>query len=161
ICNNRTKSLNNFILDAQKIHGDKFDYSKSNYINNKTNIIIICPKNGHGEFLQRPSHHLSTKISCPKCIDEETRLSVEEFIEKAIKIHKDTYDYSQVIYLGTKEKVIIFCKKVGHGKFYQEPNSHLSNESGCPICRYEDKKISLNEFINRANEIHGINRYDY
>ena len=37
-----------FIEKAKNIHGDKYDYSKVNYINNKTEVIIICPE--HGEF---------------------------------------------------------------------------------------------------------------
>ena len=33
---------------AQKVHGNKYDYSKVKYINNRTPVCIICPK--HGEF---------------------------------------------------------------------------------------------------------------
>lgn len=39
-----------FIEKAKKVHGDKYDYSKVNYIDNKTKICIICPE--HGEFWQ-------------------------------------------------------------------------------------------------------------
>ena len=35
-----------FIEKARKIHGDKYDYSKVNYVNNRVKIIIICPKHG-------------------------------------------------------------------------------------------------------------------
>ena len=45
-----------FIEKAKKVHGDKYDYSKVNYINAKTKICIICPV--HGEFLQEPNNHL-------------------------------------------------------------------------------------------------------
>ena len=51
--NNKT---NIFISKANKIHGDKYDYSKVNYINTKTKINIICKI--HGEFEQNPSNHL-------------------------------------------------------------------------------------------------------
>ena len=33
-----------------KINGDFYDYSKVNYINNKTKVEIICPK--HGSFFK-------------------------------------------------------------------------------------------------------------
>lgn len=50
-----------FIAQAKKIHGDKYDYSKVEYINNKTKVIIISK---HGEFLQSPNAHLAGD-GCP------------------------------------------------------------------------------------------------
>lgn len=38
-----------FIQKAIQVHGNKYDYSKIEYINAKTKIIIICKE--HGEFL--------------------------------------------------------------------------------------------------------------
>lgn len=58
------KSTEQFIEDARKIHGDKYDYSKVNYTNNKTNITIVCPE--HGEFQQTPETHLEG-CGCRKC----------------------------------------------------------------------------------------------
>lgn len=46
--NMRTSNTKEFIEKAQKIHGDKYDYSKVKYTHNKTKVCIICPK--HGEF---------------------------------------------------------------------------------------------------------------
>ena len=54
----------NFLKRAREIHGDKYDYSKVEYINNRTKICIICPE--HGEFWQTPHDHLD-KCKCPKC----------------------------------------------------------------------------------------------
>lgn len=45
-----------FIQKAQAIHWNKYDYSKVEYVNNKTKVYIICHE--HGEFLQVPSSHL-------------------------------------------------------------------------------------------------------
>lgn len=56
----------NFILKAREIHGWKYDYSKVEYINNKTKVCIICPE--HGEFWQTPDNHLYLKQGCPNCI---------------------------------------------------------------------------------------------
>lgn len=53
-----------FIKKAKLIYGDKYDYSKVNYINSKTKVKIICPK--HGEFLTSPDLFLMGK-SCPQC----------------------------------------------------------------------------------------------
>lgn len=54
----------NFISKAKEIHGDKYDYSKVEYVNNRSKVCIICPK--HGEFLQMPDKHLQGE-GCPKC----------------------------------------------------------------------------------------------
>ena len=53
-----------FIIKAKKIHGDEYNYSKINYVNQKIKIVITCKK--HGDFLQQPSNHLLGK-GCLKC----------------------------------------------------------------------------------------------
>lgn len=52
-----------WVLQAKVVHGDKYDYIKSEYRNCDTKIIIICPE--HGQFAQTPSCHLQN--GCPKC----------------------------------------------------------------------------------------------
>ena len=42
----------------------RYDYSKVNYVNNRTDVIIICPI--HGEFLQTPSDHFQG-CGCSLC----------------------------------------------------------------------------------------------
>lgn len=59
-----TKTTEQFIEDAKKIHGNKYIYDKVNYINKDIPVTIICPE--HGEFEQRPSVHLSG-WGCKKC----------------------------------------------------------------------------------------------
>ena len=58
------KSIYVFILDANKIHRNIYDYSKFIYVNSHTKGFIICPK--HGKFLQSPNNHLNGK-GCNKC----------------------------------------------------------------------------------------------
>ena len=68
------------------------------------------------------------------------RLTTEEFIERARKVHGDEYDYSKVKYVNIETEVCIICNK--HGEFWQKPASHLSNH-GCPICNtVRNSKIS-------------------
>ncbi|ABE43854.1 GIY-YIG nuclease family protein [Polaromonas sp. JS666] len=55
---------NQFILDAQQVHGNAYDYSEFKYLTARTKGKILCPV--HGEFFQAPSNHLrGTK--CPAC----------------------------------------------------------------------------------------------
>lgn len=61
----QSKGAAKFIEEARKVHGDYYDYSQVNYINNKTNVTVICPK--HGPFEVMPQDHLQKMNGCPKC----------------------------------------------------------------------------------------------
>ena len=45
-----------FVSKAKKVHGDRYDYSKVEYLDYKTEVCISCPI--HGEFWQKPTLHL-------------------------------------------------------------------------------------------------------
>ena len=117
---------------ATKIHGNRYDYSKVDYVNSGTKVCVICPI--HGDFYQKANDHLRG-CGCKKCgyekIGNKLQLSTNEFVEKAQLVHGDKYDYSKVIYTKTKENVVIICPI--HGEFLQKPNDHLSG-CGCPKC---------------------------
>ena len=118
-----------FIEKAKQIHNDVYDYSKVNYINADTQIIIICKI--HGEFIQIPDFHINRNCGCPKC-SNNVKFDTLEFIEKAKQIHKDVYDYSKVEYINNKTPIIIICKI--HGEFTQKPDVHTNQKCGCPNC---------------------------
>ena len=121
-----------FIKKAREVHGDKYDYSKVEYVNSKEKVTIICPE--HGELKQTPLKHLSGQ-GCIKChrvsIAKRYSLGTEKFIEKATAIHNGFYDYSMVEYLNSHTHVLIICPI--HGVFPQDPASHLRGH-GCPFC---------------------------
>jgi hypothetical protein len=155
-------NTNDFIEKAIYIHNNKYDYSKVNYINCHSKIIIICKE--HGLFEQKPTDHISG-CGCSKCGIEKnannTRSNNEEFIKKSILIHGDNYDYSKVEYNNSNEKVIIICKE--HGEFQQTPSNHLNRHSclKCGINRTKELlKHSTNDFIKKAILVHG-DKYDY
>ena len=106
-----------FIKKAIEKHGDKYDYTKVDYKDNKTKVCIICKK--HSEFWQKPSDHTNGH-GCPKCKGEATgkrcRLSKEDFIKKANEKHRDKYNYDKVEYNGAHTKVCIICPE--HGEFW-------------------------------------------
>ena len=150
-----SKSLEQFLQEAKKVHGNKYDYSKVDFANYQTKVVIICPK--HGEYTQSPTFHLQGH-GCPKCGNERTslRMNNDSFIEKAKSIHGDRYDYSKVEYVDNKTEVCIICRE--HGEFWQKPKNHLSGY-GCPICSGR-KKMRTIDFIKRAKQVHG-DKYDY
>ena len=127
-CSGRNRTTEEFIECARKVHGDKYDYSKTKYEKYDSKITIICPV--HGEFFQTPHAHLQGK-NCPKCSHQSYRHTKETFIENAINVHGDKYDYSKIEYVNNSTKVCIICPI--HGEFWQRPNSHIRGE-GCPKC---------------------------
>jgi hypothetical protein len=82
-----------FIENAKKIHGDKYDYSKVKYELAKKPVIIICPI--HGEFKQTPIMHLRG-AGCKKCYSDSQRTNILDFIEKSNRIHNNKFNYEKV-----------------------------------------------------------------
>ena len=83
-------SKQEFIERAKQIHGDKYNYSKVEYVNNRTKVCIICPE--HGEFYQKPEIHLMG-CGCSICKSEKIKKDkttpFENFVESANKIHNN------------------------------------------------------------------------
>jgi len=145
----KKSNVDEFIKKAMKKHGNKYNYSKVNYINSLTKVCIICPI--HGEFWQRPDMHLS-RNGCKLCsIGDRTKklsLTTDDFIKKAINVHGNRYDYSKVSYTKTEEKVKIICDK--HGIFFQTPHKHL-NGHGCPKCASSKGEEVIRNYLIENN----------
>lgn len=153
-------NTSSFIRKAKNIHGDRYDYSLSDYINARTKVIIICPM--HGKFEQTPRNHVQGNI-CYKC-SFDNKIKPDYFINKAKQKHDDKYDYTKVIYKNARTKVDIVCPE--HGIFQQTPKSHLQG-SGCPKCSLKQKidlsVVSLtpeeSPFIDNDNNINCLCAY--
>ena len=78
--------------------------------------------------------------------------TIDEFIEKARKVHGDKYDYSKVEYKGSSVKICIICHE--HGEFWQIPSSHLTG-CGCPYCS-GNAKDTTKTFIEKAEVYSGF-----
>lgn len=164
-CENRLKyTTKECIEKCKETHGNKYDYSKVEYVNGDTKIEIIChekDENGieHGLFLQTPRKHWSGQ-GCPKCSNRKP-IGFNEFVERSNKVHKNKYTYHEGTYSSFGDKTLITCNK--HGDFWQNAQAHSIGQ-GCPQCfnekKGETRKISFSEFRKRAIEAHG-NEYDY
>lgn len=141
-----------FVMRAKAVHGDKYDYTKTIYKNNKFKITVICPI--HGEFEQTPLNHLRGS-GCRKCgfdlVHDKNRVLVDDFIKKAKEVHGDKYDYSKVVYKSSRENVCIICPE--HGEFWQTPSNHLCGR-GCRKCGLirrsaERRKKSVDDVVNK------------
>ena len=120
-----------FILSARKIHGDKYDYSKVEYIDSTTPVCIICPI--HGEFWQTPVAHLRGN-GCRECGKKKQgkRYTCEDYKERAKKVHNGKYIYDEATSDDCDTLNIIICPI--HGRFQQSWNAHINSKQGCPKC---------------------------
>ena len=147
-----------FLERAKNAHNNKFDYSKVDYVNNSTPVIIICPE--HGEFLQEPYSHMVLKFGCQKCAKEKQKhrnKPIKHYIEKSNLTHNNKFDYSLIKdeKIKRETKVPIKCEN-GH-IFYQNFHDHASG-NGCPYCA--KLCVDTESFIKLSREKHG-DKYDY
>lgn len=160
----RKLTTEEFVSKAKEVYPNKFDYSRVNYINSKTDVMIGCQK--HGFFTIRPTDFLTGYHNCQKCSSENKskklssrKLSKEElknkYIEEANIKYNYKYDYSKVVYTTKKNKVCIICPE--HGEFYQSFDAHLLK--GCSKCA-NNYKFTTEDFIREAKLIYG-DLYDY
>jgi hypothetical protein len=172
----RKVTLEEFIVRARAVHGDRYDYSRVVYKNNSTKVEVVCAE--HGSFFPKPINHIQNKSGCPACAGCK-RTTAEDFIVRARAVHGDRYDYSALNYAGVDSLVSIGCPD--HGLFQQIAYDHTQGH-GCKLCGVEKcatahrrslaefiakaractglAPVTLEEFIKRARAAHG-DRYDY
>ena len=152
------KTTEQFIKEVKEVHGDRYDYSKLEYTNNKSKVLIICRE--HGESYVGAIEHLKG-ANCYKCGKEamasKCRKTKETFIQESVEKHSNKYDYSKVEYKNNRTKVVITCPI--HGGFEKTPDKHLAG-SGCRKCEIERRTLSNNDFIERCTIIHS-GKYNY
>lgn len=130
-----------FINKAQEKYNDRYDYSKVQYLNSTTKVLIVCKE--HGEFTQAPAKHLIHKYGCPMCakrgLGKERRITHDEFNRTVFKLYGDKYAYD-IKTMPTKSSLVeIYCKK--HNKsFNQTLHLHLSGYLSCKECINEKKQ---------------------
>lgn len=163
---NKKMTREMFIKRAKEIHGNKYDYSKVEWVDKFTEVTIICPV--HGEFKQIPKYHFYQQgcKECSKLTMGSERLSLKRFLEKAKEVHGDRYDYSLIKgFRNNREKLPIRCRE--HGVFMQSAHAHTDSRQGCPECgklivgeAHEGHRLTNEEFVSKAMLVHG-KKYDY
>ena len=130
-----------YISEVKKLY-PKYNFSKTNYINKKTKIIVI-DEDGY-EYLVEPFAFLNGRdLSLKSLIDQNKYL-----IDRYNKIHDNKYSYEKTKYKHNAKHIIITCPI--HGDFKQTPNAHQSG-AGCPKCS-NNQPVSREDVINRLKE---------
>jgi hypothetical protein len=138
----KKKSTEEFISEALKKHGDKYDYSSAIYKNAHAEIKIICKV--HGELSQSPSSHLSGS-GCPKCaiqnrVSSERKSSIEmikDYLLKNgghVKIVEDSFQNMQA-------EACFMCDK--HGVYKRLASAVLYGKHPCPECFHSSSQTNL------------------
>lgn len=146
----QTRSVSEFLLQARKIHNNKYSYGelRDKDVRNCNKITVICPV--HGSFSPLVGNHLQGS-GCPQCANQTRgllrRKTTDQFIAEAKKVHGDRYDYSLVDYKTGKTKVRIICSE--HGEFLQSPNNHRHGQ-GCPTCRGSKGERRIQDYLKKA-----------
>jgi len=131
VCQGRRKTTESFIDELMNVHSDRYLYDKVEYTGSKNKVTLTCKI--HGEF-RSLAGDLLKGTGCPKCADKVRVLpqTKEEFINKAVAVHGDKYDYSTVFYTNSSTKVSIYCNTCNN-MFKQTPGKHVYGR-GCPSC---------------------------
>src|SRR4051794_18556830 len=111
----------------------------------------------HGPFDMLPQMHADRGYGCPDCSDRVT--DTKSFVKAARKVHGDTFDYSETVYVSSKEHLKILCRVPDHGAFLTTSANHIRGR-GCPVCYDLERRVSFEEFVARSRKVHG-DIYDY
>jgi hypothetical protein len=135
-----------FIKKAKELFGDKYDYSKVEYINGRNNICLICPL--HGEFKVTPNNHLSKKSGCPVCNESKLERDVSSILQKLnvkyerFKRFKWLGRQSLDIYLSNYS-IAIECQGIQHFKpiDFAGKGKQWATQSFKEIQKKDDRKL--------------------
>lgn len=155
-----------FIEKANDVHEDKYDYSKTKYIDSKTKVIITCKD--HGDFEQQPNNHIHGN-GCIKCSifmkSKKQSFTNEQYIHKSKDLFPNKFDYSKTEYKNTRSSIELIC--IEHKQQFKiNAGFHIqkSETGGCPKCVFENlsksRTKSQEQFIKECNIIHN-KKYNY
>ena len=137
-----------FIVKATNIHGNKYDYTKVNYVRSSDQVLIICKVKDHPDFKQTPNDHLSG-YGCFYCGNiqqaDKKRMTIKKFIELSKKHFGDKYDYSKVKAIHTTNDIVTIICPI-HKEFQQEITNHCHLGRGCKQCastKYKKQNLWL------------------
>lgn len=118
-----------FIIKSQQKHGNKYTYTRTNFINSRTPVIVTCSR--HGDFLQNPNDHLQG-YGCAQCAGCK-RLSNEEFDKKLTESNRGVIRVGE--YINSYTPILVQCVACNHKWAARPTKLHGKHATGCPKCR--------------------------
>lgn len=156
---NKKSDKDRFIQEAILVHGDKYGYSRVQYVNTNTKVSIFC-KYHKTYFEQTPKKHKAGQ-GCPDCGRLVTNLArthgFDHFVKEASNVHGNYYKYIRSTFVDYSTPTDILCTR--HGIFSQVPNHHINKRSGCQQCYDERRALTqrrpISWFLEDARKVHG------
>ncbi len=159
-------STEEWIKEAKRTHGDKYDYSQVNYLNAKTEVTIICKK--HGAFKQYPSEHLQGK-GCKYCAHQafhqlESLASLYPNIatEWNYELNNSTGYIPENIGIDSTRKFFWHCNNGKPHSYRATIAYRVKRKSGCAVChgKQVDYKTSVEYLLpDLASEWSNKNKF--
>lgn len=140
----RVFNTEQFIERANIVHNNLYDYSKVDYVNATSKVIITCKKESHGDFLQNPHNHLKG-TGCPICSESKGETAIRNLLLKQNIMFKREYNLPEVnlrlrcdFYLPEYDLLIEF-----HGQQHYDyiPFFHRNGEDDLSSQKHRDKLV--------------------
>jgi very-short-patch-repair endonuclease len=158
-CSGRYRpTFQEFIIKANTVHNNRYEYPDQEYKNNRNSLKIICKT--HGEFLQTPHSHLSGK-GCWQCSRELQYIGYNEknYFDPFIREYfnnkhiitqypvykKRKYEAPFLVDFAIPELGIIIEYDEYHHKFIykrdKEREDYIVKTTGYKMIRIDDKRF--------------------
>lgn len=147
----QSSNTKEFVQKIKLVHGDKYDYSKVEYLNNRTKVEIICPK--HGIFLMTPDNLLKGK-GCPKCGKHLSKN--EDEIAEILSHYYQIERHNRTVLNGLELDIFIPSLNIGveynglrwHSEKFKNKNYHIDKLNLCINKGIKLIQIFEDEYIN-------------
>lgn len=156
------QTTNDFITKSKKVHGDKYDYSISEYKGKDHPVIVNCKT--HGPFLLKKAHHhyLGHQTGCPKCSMSGTSKQEQALAEYVASLF--TGDEKEEILFNTRTfikplelDILVQSRKIAieyNGSYWhstqagKSPRYHLEKTKAVESRGYQLIHVMEYEWIN-------------
>lgn len=125
-------NLKSFLLAAQSLWGDRWDYSQVTYIKAHQKVQINCRT--HGPFMQTPTNHLTGKLACPKCnhtssLAEDEVMRFASIFGRAVQRDRNLIKPKELdIYLPDYKLAIEYCGEYWHSSSSKEEEAAIKHK---------------------------------
>ena len=147
-CKGCRYSNKDFLEECQKVHGDKYDYSKVVYTQIFDKIEIICPI--HGSFIQSAKSH-KDGIGCPECskikaTEKQRQKGETEFKKKLLELFGTDHYLGE--FVNNRVKLQFYCEKCGE-YYWKSPKYRIHRLSGCQRCSQSKGETEVEIFLRK------------
>lgn len=153
-----------FIKRAKAIHGDKYDYSETEYINMKTKVKIRCQK--HGVFELIAGNHINPKIKagCPYCAGKAVYQGENDLLSQAPEVaqyfdEEMNQCSASEVFVKSGKKYWWNCDNGLNHKYQMKPLNKVNRNQGCPICSGQQLLTGFNDLQTKYPNV--AKEWDY